>query len=99
MPVLGICYGMQWITQTLGGKVETAQRREYGRAQLNLDHGDAASDIFCGSAGVAASVEQPRRSRDGTARGISQRWGMTENAVAAVEDPARKFMRWSFIPK
>ncbi|MBA0086034.1 MAG: gamma-glutamyl-gamma-aminobutyrate hydrolase family protein, partial [Acidobacteria bacterium Pan2503] len=32
IPVLGICYGMQWITHTLGGKVEKAARREYGRA-------------------------------------------------------------------
>src|ERR1700730_6590511 len=34
VPVLGICYGMQWITHTLGGKVERAERREYGRASL-----------------------------------------------------------------
>jgi len=31
IPVLGICYGMQWITHTLGGNVEPAGRREYGR--------------------------------------------------------------------
>src|SRR6266516_7649058 len=36
IPVLGICYGMQWITHTLGGKVERAERREYGRAQLQV---------------------------------------------------------------
>src|ERR1700721_2229287 len=29
VPVLGICYGMQWITHTLGGKVGRADRREY----------------------------------------------------------------------
>src|SRR5207249_10939636 len=34
IPILGICYGMQWITHTLGGKVEKAARREYGRAHL-----------------------------------------------------------------
>src|SRR2546426_249825 len=33
IPVLGICYGMQWITHTLGGKVERAERREDGRAR------------------------------------------------------------------
>src|SRR5260370_17615719 len=37
IPVLGICYGMQWITHTLGGKVEKAERREYGRAQLSVE--------------------------------------------------------------
>src|SRR5271169_4856528 len=31
VPVLGICYGMQWLTQALGGRVERAERREYGR--------------------------------------------------------------------
>src|SRR5271154_4855465 len=39
IPVLGICYGMQWITHALGGKVEPAQRREYGRAQLSVEQG------------------------------------------------------------
>jgi GMP synthase (glutamine-hydrolysing) len=34
IPVLGICYGAQLITQQLGGEVEAAQVREYGRAQL-----------------------------------------------------------------
>src|SRR5260370_22971903 len=34
IPVLGICYGMQWITHILGGKVERAERRGYGHARL-----------------------------------------------------------------
>src|SRR3984885_1715333 len=50
VPVLGICYGMQWITHTLGGKVERAERREYGRAHLNIESGDGASDLFTGVA-------------------------------------------------
>jgi GMP synthase (glutamine-hydrolysing) len=33
-PVLGICYGLQAIAHTLGGKVEPAVEREYGRATL-----------------------------------------------------------------
>src|SRR5947199_2756777 len=37
IPVLGICYGMQWLTHHLGGKVEPADRREYGSAVLNID--------------------------------------------------------------
>src|SRR2546430_10822614 len=31
IPVLGICYGMQWITRTLGGTVEKAERSEERR--------------------------------------------------------------------
>ncbi len=34
VPVLGICYGAQFISNTLGGKVEKADSREYGRANL-----------------------------------------------------------------
>ena len=36
LPVLGICYGMQWMTHRLGGKVERADRREYGPAELGI---------------------------------------------------------------
>src|SRR5271154_3397226 len=36
VPVLGICYGMQWLTHSLGGKVAPAARREYGPAQLDM---------------------------------------------------------------
>lgn len=34
IPVLGICYGMQTMASQLGGKVETADHREYGYAQV-----------------------------------------------------------------
>ena len=37
VPVLGICYGLQWMCQQLGGVVEKAEDREYGRAQLKLE--------------------------------------------------------------
>jgi len=37
VPVLGICYGMQLTAQLLGGRVEGAPHREYGRAQLQLN--------------------------------------------------------------
>jgi len=37
MPVLGICYGLQAMAHTLGGGVERAERREFGRAHLRVD--------------------------------------------------------------
>jgi GMP synthase (glutamine-hydrolysing) len=39
-PVLGICYGMQLLTKQLGGLVERAEHREYGRALLKLERED-----------------------------------------------------------
>ncbi|MBM0868443.1 GMP synthase (glutamine-hydrolyzing) [Staphylococcus auricularis] len=35
VPVLGICYGMQLTTKLLGGSVERANEREYGKATIN----------------------------------------------------------------
>jgi GMP synthase (glutamine-hydrolysing) len=34
IPVLGICYGMQFMINTLGGRVKKARKREYGFAEL-----------------------------------------------------------------
>src|SRR5271165_1614534 len=36
LPVLGICYGLQFMVYKLGGKVRAADKREYGHAQVEL---------------------------------------------------------------
>ena len=46
VPVLGICYGAQFISHTLGGKVEKADSREYGRAHLETV--DTTNPLFKG---------------------------------------------------
>jgi len=38
IPILGICYGMQYMTHTLGGIVEKAGKREYGVTQVKIDN-------------------------------------------------------------
>lgn len=45
IPILGICYGMQVTAHTLGGEVDKAAQREYGRADLTIDD---QSDLFKG---------------------------------------------------
>ncbi len=37
VPILGICYGMQLFSHLLGGKVERAQKREFGLAKVIID--------------------------------------------------------------
>ncbi|MBR2760675.1 MAG: glutamine-hydrolyzing GMP synthase [Solobacterium sp.] len=37
LPILGICYGMQMCHYMLNGKVESAEKKEYGRAELKID--------------------------------------------------------------
>ena len=46
IPVLGICYGAQYLSHTLGGRVEKADSREYGRA--NLQTVDTTNPLFQG---------------------------------------------------
>ena len=46
VPVLGICYGAQFISYTLGGKVEKTDTREYGRAKLQ--YFDTENPLFKG---------------------------------------------------
>ena len=38
IPILGICYGMQFMAHTLGGKVESATTREYGEMKVKIDN-------------------------------------------------------------
>ncbi len=45
IPVLGICYGLQFISRSLGGGVEPAKDREYGKAILRVTD---SSDLFKG---------------------------------------------------
>ena len=42
IPILGICYGMQLMSYDLGGKVEPADNKEYGRANTTVEDPDSA---------------------------------------------------------
>ncbi len=52
IPVLGICYGMQLMCWTLGGKVETGSKSEYGRIKTKFD----SSSLLLAGAPSQASV-------------------------------------------
>ena len=45
LPILGICYGLQVLTEHFGGKVIKADRHEYGKAELEVINDD---DLFYG---------------------------------------------------
>src|SRR5437868_8444146 len=51
VPVLGICYGLQFMVHALGGKVRPADKREYGHATVERI---ADSELFRGLPRVPA---------------------------------------------
>ncbi len=95
VPVLGICYGMQWLTHELGGKVERADRREYGPAVLEIER---SSRLFSGLSGEIKIWNSHGDHVVGLPAGFHVT-GRTDNAVAAVEDPQRSLYGVEFHPE
>lgn len=46
LPLLGVCYGAQYLSHCFGGEVAPSNSREYGRAALTV--GDAKDPLLCG---------------------------------------------------
>jgi GMP synthase (glutamine-hydrolysing) len=75
LPILGICYGMQLLTHTLGGKVNPSPEREYGPATVEtlranpllsalsfpvwMSHGDRITELPPGFITLAKSGNSP----------------------------------------
>ncbi|SCY13135.1 glutamine-hydrolyzing GMP synthase [Desulfoluna spongiiphila] len=96
IPVLGICYGMQFMVSTLGGEVKRSDKREYGFAELAIKE---PCRIFEG-------IESPTQCWMSHGDSISKLpegfmpTGTTDNTpFAAAADPARKFYGLQFHPE
>src|SRR4029079_8009707 len=46
VPVLGICYGMQLMTDVLGGEVRRSGQREFGHAQVHVTRNGTVPKLF-----------------------------------------------------
>jgi GMP synthase (glutamine-hydrolysing) len=95
VPVLGICYGLQFITHALGGKVTPAPRREYGHAQIELA---ALSPLFR-DVPQSTSVWMSHGDEAQELPSGFQLVARTANAVAAIEDPVRRIWAVQFHPE
>ena len=97
VPVLGICYGLQVLAQFLGGKVESGQKREFGKGTLRV------SDSFC-----PLFANLPERLQVWNSHGDKltrlpkgfKSVAVTENSLyAGIEHRARKMFGLQFHPE
>ena len=97
LPILGICYGLQFLTHHLGGKVRPADKREYGPAHVSLVAGEEGP-LF---AGLPPSLDVWMSHGDEALElppGFSLT-ARTANAVAGIANPARKMWAIQFHPE
>jgi GMP synthase (glutamine-hydrolysing) len=95
VPVLGICYGMQWLTYSLGGKVAPAARREYGPAQLDIA---CVSKLFDGIPDHLKIWNSHGDHVIEVPAGFAIT-GRTDNAIAAVENAEKRIYGVEFHPE
>jgi GMP synthase (glutamine-hydrolysing) len=96
IPVLGICYGMQALVLTLGGRVESAEVGEFGRSQLTVaQHGR----LLAGTPDSQACWMSHRDTVYEAPAGFAALASSTESPVAAVEDVERGLYGIQFHPE
>jgi GMP synthase (glutamine-hydrolysing) len=96
VPILGICYGLQFIVHHLGGKVRSASKREYGHAEVGIE--DATTPLFADLPSTLAvwmshgdeALELPAGFR---------RTAVTSNALAGIANEERRIWAVQFHPE
>ena len=96
VPILGICYGMQYMVDALGGQVRGAEKREYGFAELHIKD---ATGIFHG-------IEKKAKcwmSHGDTVRRLAKGFRVTASTpntrVAAMENFGKRLYGLQFHPE
>ena len=96
LPVLGICYGLQFMVYALGGKVRSASKREYGHAQVEIQHSD--SQLFQGLPHELAVWMSHGDEAEELPPGF-RLTAKTAHAIAGIENAERKMWAVQFHPE
>ncbi len=97
IPVLGLCYGAQLMMHELGGKVERAAVREYGKTEVLIDRAD--SKVFQDVQEKTVCWMSHFDYISQTAPGFEVTAHTADCPVAAAEDEARKLYAIQFHPE
>ena len=95
IPVLGICYGLHFMTHHLGGKIEPAASHEYGHAQVSLIKETA---LF---AGLPGTIDVWMSHGDHAAK-LAPGFELvaeTENAIAGIANEEKRMWAVQFHPE
>ena len=96
IPVLGLCYGAQLMSHVLGGKVERASQREYGKTEVDLD---ITSPLFKGVMQHTVCWMSHFDYISKLAPGFKSVAHTVNCPVAAAEDQSRKLYAIQFHPE
>jgi len=96
VPVLGICYGLQFMVYALGGKVRPAEKREYGHAKVEIQ--ESGSQLFQGLPQLLAVWMSHGDSAEELPPGF-RLTAKTPNAVAAIENAEKRMWAVQFHPE
>jgi GMP synthase (glutamine-hydrolysing) len=96
VPILGICYGLQFITHHLGGKVRSAEKREYGHAEVNIV--DESNPLF-ESLPADLTVWMSHGDEALELPAGFHLTAKTANAVAGIANPERRIWAVQFHPE
>jgi GMP synthase (glutamine-hydrolysing) len=102
IPILGICYGAQLVARGLGGRVASADKREYGRAHVTIKSPqEIGGGLFKGfKAGDEIAVWASHGDRvEELPRGFSLAAESPNAPAAAFSDPQRKIWCVQFHPE
>ena len=96
VPVLGICYGMQWMSRALGGEVQGTGEREFGHTSIQVER---SSEIFDGLS-ERSVVWMSHGDKVVQLPAGFERYASSETCeYAAVGDPERGFFGVQFHPE
>ena len=97
VPMLGICYGMQWLGQAMNGNVSPAKTREYGFTQIKVSA--ATSKLFAGMAKNLRTWMSHGDEVDVVPVGFVETARSESGSLAAMENVARKIFAVQFHPE
>jgi GMP synthase (glutamine-hydrolysing) len=95
-PILGICYGMQFMVDTLGGTVKQARKREYGFANFQIEN---SQGLFKGLNAQTTCWMSHGDSITRLPQGFQVTGTTVNTPIAAMADPRRRLYGLQFHPE